>query len=146
MREEGYTDFGLQPPVQRVHPPEGPRDVASLIDWAVARCPDNEALVDATNRYSFGELGRLVENMAALFDDHGVKTGDRIAASLGNDNAIVIAFFAAMRLGAIWVGINKILPADEKHFILSHSGAKLLITDSGIEPPARIRNDLGHRR
>src|SRR3546814_7487492 len=37
-----------------------------------------------------------------------------------------------MRLGAVWVGINKILPEGDKRHILAHSGAKLLLTDSSL--------------
>ena len=132
MRNEDFAALGLQPPPARIDPPAGPRDVASLLDRPLSECPDNEALVDATLRLSFAELGNAVEVAAALFDAAGIRPGDRIAASLGNESSLVIAFFAAMRLGAVWVGINKILPVNDKRFILSHSGAKLLLTDSSM--------------
>lgn len=134
MRDEEFAALGLQAPRVRIDPPAGPRDVASLIERASAQCPGDEALVDATRRWTFAELARAVESAAALFDAAGVRMGDRIAASLGNESSLVIGFFAAMRLGAVWVGINKILPVGDKRFILTHSGAKLLLTDSSIAP------------
>ncbi|MCK9540788.1 MAG: acyl--CoA ligase [Novosphingobium sp.] len=132
MRDEEFAAYGLQPPMTRIDPPAGPRDVASLVERAAAQCPGEEALVDATRRMTFAELASAVEAAAVLFDAAGIRGGDRVAASLGNENSLVIGFFAAMRLGAIWVGINKILPVNDKRFILSHSGAKLLLTDSSI--------------
>ncbi|HEY6870384.1 MAG TPA: class I adenylate-forming enzyme family protein, partial [Novosphingobium sp.] len=66
--------------------------------------------------------------------------GDRVAVSLGNESAVVIAFFAAMQLGAVWVGVNKILPVPDKRYILAHSGARLFIGDATLaEQIAAIR-------
>lgn len=132
MTEEEYATFGLQAPPARIDPPGAPRDVAGLIARAAAHCPDAEALVDSRRSYNFRELAEAVTAAAALFDGAGVGAGDRVAASLGNQNDLVIAFFAAMRLGAVWVGINKILPEGDKRHILAHSGAKLLLTDSSL--------------
>src|SRR3546814_16786112 len=79
-------------------------------------------------------------------------SSDVCSSDLGNQNDLVIAFFAAMRLGAVWVGINKILPEGDKRHILAHSGAKLLLTDSrdrksGVKGKSvSVRVDLGGRR
>jgi long-chain acyl-CoA synthetase len=132
MTDEDFRALGLQPPPARINPPGAPCDVASLIDRAAALHPDAEALDDNRNRYTFRELAHAVSVAAALFERAGIGRGDRIAASLGNEANLVIAFFAAMRLGAIWVGINKILPANDKRYILDHSGTALLITDSSL--------------
>ncbi len=148
MTEEDYAALGLRAPAARIDPPGAPRDVASLIARAAAQCPDEEALVDAAGAYSFRGLADAVTAAAALFDAAGIRAGDRVAASLGNENGLVIAFFAAMRLGAVWVGINRILPADDKRYILAHSGAKLLLTDASLAGQvAALRADtpdLGH--
>jgi long-chain acyl-CoA synthetase len=133
MTDEEYFALGLQAPPTRIDPPNAPRDVASLIDRAAKRCPDDEALDDGKNLYRFVKLARAVSAVASLLDRAGISSGDRVAASLGNEANLVIAFFAAMRLGAVWVGINKILPPDDKYFILDHSGSKVLLTDSSIK-------------
>jgi long-chain acyl-CoA synthetase len=134
MTDEDFGALGLQAPPSRISPPDGPRDVASLIERADKLHPDAEALDDTVKRFTFRQLAEAVAAAAALFDKQGIKSGNRVAASLGNEANIVIAFFAAMQLGAIWVGINKILPAQDKRYILDHSGAKLLITDSSLQP------------
>lgn len=132
MTDEEYSALGLQAPPTRIDPPGFPRDIAGLVDRAAAACPDDLAIEDAHGTYSFRELSRAVEAAAGLFDAAGIRSGDRVAASLGNESSLIIAFFAAMRLGAIWVGINKILPAADKHFILEHSDARLVLTDQSI--------------
>jgi acyl-CoA synthetase (AMP-forming)/AMP-acid ligase II len=59
----------------------------------------------------------------------GVRPGDRVAASLPNDADVVIAFHGAMRLGAVWLGINRALAAPEQQFQLEDSGASVYLTD-----------------
>lgn len=136
MTDEDYGALGLLPPPSRIDPPGCPRDVASLIERAAALHPDAEALVDNQQQFTFAELADAVAAAAALFERAGIGRGDRVAASLGNEANLVIAFFAAMQLGAIWVGINKILPAKDKRYILDHSGARLLLTDSSLRGQA----------
>lgn len=130
--ETDYAAFGLQAPSTRIDPPGWPRDVASIIERAVSLWPDDEALDDGKSTYTFRQLAKAISAATALLANAGIGAGDRVAASLGNESNLVIAFFATMRLGAIWVGINKILPADDKRFIIEHSGTKLLLTDSTI--------------
>jgi acyl-CoA synthetase (AMP-forming)/AMP-acid ligase II len=60
----------------------------------------------------------------------GVKTGDRVAASLPNEAEVVAAFHGAMRLGAIWVGINRALAPPEREYILDDAGASVYLDDA----------------
>lgn len=140
MTDDEYASLGLKAPPTRIHPPAAPRDVASLIERANAMCPDAEALDDGQTSLSFSALAKAVSGAAGLLHNAGIGTGDRVAASLGNDVNVVIAFFAVMRLGAIWVGINKILPGEDKRYILQHSGSKLLLTDLSLA--RQVETDL----
>jgi long-chain acyl-CoA synthetase len=131
MRDDAeYAALGLKPTFKKVDPPVGPADAASVISAAAERAPDDEALADPERRYSFAELDIAVEKAAQLFESIGIVAGDRVAASLINRCDLVIAFFAVLRLGAIWVGVNRILPAGDKSYILAHSGARVILTDA----------------
>jgi acyl-CoA synthetase (AMP-forming)/AMP-acid ligase II len=110
-----------------------------VLDAALATDPDGEALVARSGRLSYGELDRLADRAAWALHDLGVRPGDRVAASLPNDVAVVVAFHGAMRLGAVWVGVNRALAPPEKRFLLEDSGAALLLCDDD-------RPDLGVRR
>lgn len=127
-----YAAYGLAPPVERRDPPEGPALVAGLVEAAAARSPRAPALIGADRRYDFTALADAVSRAAALLDALGIRPGDRVAASLPNRCDIVVAFFAAMRLGAVWVGVSQILPLRDKLYILSHSGTKLLLADDRV--------------
>jgi acyl-CoA synthetase (AMP-forming)/AMP-acid ligase II len=49
-----------------------------------------------------------------------------------NDTDAVVAFHGTMRLGAIWVGVNRVLAPAEKAYILADAGASVLLCDSEI--------------
>jgi acyl-CoA synthetase (AMP-forming)/AMP-acid ligase II len=117
--------------------PNGPATVADVLAEPLRTRPDHEALVGRHNRYTFRELDRVADAAAAALRACGIGPGDRVAASLPNQCEIVIAHLAAMRLGAIWVGINMALAPPEKRYMLDDSNAKLLLTT-----PA-IRDSLG---
>ena len=74
---------------------------------AAAKCPDDEALGDAQHTYTFAQLARAVEGAAALMARAGVAPGVRVAASLGNECNLVIAFFANLL----------VRPVHEKHHV-----------------------------
>ena len=58
--------------------------------------------------------------------------GDRVGASLPNEADVVVAFHGAMRLGAVWVGVNRALARPEKRYLLEDCGATLLLTDDDV--------------
>lgn len=112
--------------------PGGPRDVAHVLDRALATRPDHEALVGRDVRLTFAELDAAADVAAAALVAAGIGPGDRVAASLPNRPELVVAFLGAMRLGAIWVGINTALAPPEKAHMLRDSGARLLLTTPEI--------------
>lgn len=129
---ETYREYGLRPPAVRVPIAAAPRDVASALDLPTAQRPDAEALVGRHSRYSFGQYNQAVNAAAAFLWSLGLRPGDRVAASAGNHPDIVIAFFAAMRLGAIWVGVNRRLAPGEKAYLLRDAGAAFLLGEDDV--------------
>ena len=123
--------------------PGGWRDVASSLDRSVAARPQAEAIVGRYARYSYAALDAAINAGAAALRGLGVGAGDRVAACAANHPDIVIAFFAAQRLGAIWVGVNRSLAAPEKAFQLLDSGARVFLADAATSAQiAPLRADL----
>ncbi|HET9608040.1 MAG TPA: AMP-binding protein [Acidimicrobiales bacterium] len=110
-----------------------PETVARVLDRALADDPDREALVTRSHRLTYAELDRLADRAAHALAELGVGTGDRVAASLPNEADVVVAFHGAMRLGAIWVGVNRALAPPEKRWQLADCGASLLLTDEPLD-------------
>ena len=123
--------------------PNGPTAVADVLAHALRERPDHEALVGRHNRYTFRALDRMADAAAAALHRCGIEPGHRVAASLPNQCEIVIAYLGAMRLGAVWVGINMALAPPEKLYMLADSDAQLFITtpairDTLVEAPCRV--------
>ena len=113
--------------------PPMPRSVARVLDGALADDPEREALVTCAHRLTYAELDRQADRAAHALADLGVATGDRVAASLPNEAEVVVAFHGAMRLGAVWVGVNRALAPPEKRWQLADCGASLLLTDEPLD-------------
>jgi len=109
-----------------------PTSVARVFDRALSSDPDREALVTRSGRISYAELDRRADRAAQALRGLGLGTGDRVAASLPNDADVVVAFHGAMRLGAVWIGVNRALAAPEQRHLVADSGASLLLTDDDI--------------
>lgn len=123
-------DHGLVADKRRLHIPDSAQTVDEVITAGVRSHPDREALVGRNGRYTYAALDAEVTRVAAFLASLGVRAGDRVAASLPNRPDIVVAFFATMRVGALWVGINRRLAPPEKAFILQDSGTSVLLADS----------------
>ena len=115
-----------------------PRTIAKVFDRVIATDPDRELLVTRSRRFSYAELDRLANRAAHALASLGVRAGDRVGGSLPNESDVVIAFHGAMRLGAVWVGINRALAPPEKQYLLTDSGTSLLLCD---EPTAEQLHD-----
>jgi long-chain acyl-CoA synthetase len=114
--------------------PAIPAGVFDVLDGALHDRPDHPALITAHGQTTYSELDDLARRAAGALRGLGVKPGDRVAASLPNDLDIIVAFHGAMRLGAVWVGINRVLAPPEKAYMVKDAGARLLITDDGATP------------
>ncbi len=78
-------------------------------------------------RLSYRNLDELVSRFATALYQIGVRKGDRVGLMLPNSPHFVIAFFAAMRLGAIIVNINPTYTSRELLSQLADSEAETII-------------------
>jgi len=106
-----------------------PGTVAEVFDRVLATDPAREALVTRSGRWTYAELDRLADRAAHALAELGVQMGDRVGGALPNDIDVVLAFHGAMRLGAVWVGVNRALAPPEKRYLLADSGTSLLVCD-----------------
>ncbi len=97
--------------------------------------PDREAVCDVDHVLTFRELDTRVDRVARLLRRVGVARGDRVATSLQNSVAHVVAQLAIVRAGAAWVAINRRLAPPEVAYLLEHSGARAILTDGHELPP-----------
>ena len=104
--------------------------ISQVFDEVLADDPGRVALISRNTVLTYKELDARADAAAAVLAELGVRPKDRIAVSLPNEADIVVAFHGAMRLGAIWVGINQILAPPEKVALLDAADTGLFIVDS----------------
>ncbi len=106
--------------------------ITEALDDVLASDPDRVAVVDPRRSLTYSELDRNADAAAAALSALGVRAGDRVAACLPNEVDIVVAFHGAMRLGAIWVGINRPLAPAEKDTLLHAAQPVVLLAEPKV--------------
>jgi acyl-CoA synthetase (AMP-forming)/AMP-acid ligase II len=109
-----------------------PKGVDQILRDTVALRPDAEALIDNGRRFTYAELDRMVDAVAAGLIGRGVEPGDRVALLLGNRAEFAFALFGAMRAGAAIVPLNTREQMPEIAFNIQDSGAKLLFFEADL--------------
>ncbi|MBI4271494.1 MAG: AMP-binding protein [Candidatus Rokubacteria bacterium] len=88
------------------------------------------ALVDGPHRITYADLLDRSLRLAALVKDAGLAKGDRVGIFLRRSIEAVVAFFATHLAGGVAVVLNERLRGGQVRYVLEHSEAALLVTDS----------------
>ncbi|HEY8588705.1 MAG TPA: long-chain fatty acid--CoA ligase [Naasia sp.] len=94
------------------------------------------AVVFRDRSMSYEELAGRVDRLAAALQHRGVQEGDRVAYLGGNHPSFLESMFATAVLGAIFVPLNTRLSVPELAYMMTDSGASVLISSSALEPAA----------
>jgi len=89
--------------------------------------PDKTAIIFEDQPITYKELNDGVNQCAHLFQRKGIRKGDRIAVVLLNCIEFLEAYFAAAKLGAIFVPLNWRLAPPELEYQLNDCGARMLL-------------------
>lgn len=120
------------PPVVDV--PDEP--LLAALDRAAAAWPDRVAVDFMGAPTTYAELADAVARGAGVLRDLGVGAGDRVAIALPNCTSHVVAFYAALRLGAVVVEHNPTYTAGELQHQLADSGATVALVWEKAVPAA----------
>ena len=109
-----------------------PPCAGDVLERVLKEQPTSEALVAIDRRLTYEELDVEIERAAATIGSIGVGSGDVVAVSLPNACDVVVTFHAVMRLGAVWLGVNRNLAPPEKRYVLDDAGARVILTDTDV--------------
>lgn len=101
----------------------------AYIENSIKKNWDLDALTDykgATLQYK--DVARKIEKIHILFEQSGIKKGDKIAVCGRNSSHWGVTFLATLTYGAVVVPILHEFKPDNVHNIVNHSEAKLLFT------------------
>ena len=114
--------------------PEYLNAAVELTDRMVERgFGDNTALIGNGRRRTYKELADWSNRLAhALVEDFGVKPGNRVLIRSGNNPAMVAAWLAVTKAGAVAVNTMPMLRAGELTKIVDKAEVSLALCDSRI--------------
>ncbi|CAN5720379.1 benzoate-CoA ligase family protein [soil metagenome] len=108
------------------------------------------AIYYGEDEVTYGELaGRIARFGHALKTELGVGQEDRVLLVLNDTPSFPVAFFAAMRIGAVPIPVNTLLGAGDYRFFVENSRSRVVIADemyhehiseatSDLEEPVQI--------
>ena len=95
--------------------------------------PGKTALIQAGQNRTYAELAENTTRLAHGLAARGITRGDRVAFLGLNSIELVETMFATAKLGAVFIPLNTRLAPPETAYVLSDSGARLLISAPGFE-------------
>ena len=108
----------------------------SFLERSARVWPGKTAVVYGARRLTYRELAAEAQRVAGALQASGAGPGDRVAYLMPNLPEMLIAHFAVPLAGAVLVAVNTRLTAEEVAYILSHSGAKIVVVDAALLPTA----------
>src|SRR5579884_1089482 len=112
-------------------PPEidyPPITLSQLLDRTAERWPDATATIFHGATLTYAGLARQVDAFAAGLQARGVSPGDRIAVMLPNVPQFIVAFYGALKAGAVVVPTNPLYTPPELAHQLNDAGATFIVT------------------
>ncbi|MCY1166911.1 Long-chain-fatty-acid--CoA ligase FadD13 [compost metagenome] len=103
--------------------------LSDMLRNAARRWPDKPAYAYVSRTFTWAEVDRRVDALAAALQAHGVKPG-QVVGSLTRDGPVMVELvFAAARIGAVRVGLNYRMAAGEIRTILQHCACSLVYVE-----------------
>jgi len=119
-------------------------NTTDFLNIANAICPDRDCMVFEGKRWTYGQTNERVNRLANALVKLGVEKGDRVGILQVNCNQYIEAYYAAAKLGAIFVPLNFRAKADEIAYMTTNAEAKILFVGSRyLDLINQIRPQLG---
>jgi len=101
-------------------------NLSTILDRSAAAQPDRTAIRLDDLSVSYRQLSEAARRVATLLTSAGLASGDRVGLMMPNIPAFPVAFYGALRAGAVVVPMNPLLKGREVAYYLGDSGARVL--------------------
>ncbi|MCP2315113.1 long-chain acyl-CoA synthetase [Nocardia amikacinitolerans] len=102
-------------------------NLATILRESRDAAPHAPCLISRDRRLSYAEVDEESSRFARGLRANGLGAGDVLAVSLPNSAEFVIAYFGALKAGAIFMPLNPMLKAREVTHCLADSGARTIL-------------------
>ncbi|HKS06211.1 MAG TPA: class I adenylate-forming enzyme family protein [Gemmatimonadaceae bacterium] len=94
--------------------------------------PDKTALIVGAERFTYAEIERRVNHLAAVLQQHGVRRGDRVTTFLDNGVDAVVAMYAILKCGGVLMPVNSLAKRDSLARLMNDARPSALITHAAL--------------
>ena len=101
-------------------------NTTDFLSIANAICPERDCIVFEGKRWTYAQVNDRTNQLANALAKKGVEKEDRIGMLHVNCNQYIETYFAAAKLGAIFVPLNFRAKADELAYMIGHAEVKTL--------------------
>jgi long-chain acyl-CoA synthetase len=101
--------------------------VESFLESSAGEVPDKTALVCGDRRLSYRQIEACSNRLAHALVAEGVERGDRVAVYLENSVEAVVAIFAVLKAGAVFMTVNPTTKAEKLAYVLGNSRARAIV-------------------
>jgi long-chain acyl-CoA synthetase len=108
------------------------KSAVQTFDEATEKWRDRTAVIFYGRKMSYAELRDHVDRFATALHDLGVKKGDRVALLLLNSPQFIIAYFGALKAGAVLTAISPFYVSPEIKHQIEDSGARIMICQDNL--------------
>ncbi|MGB7337803.1 MAG: o-succinylbenzoate--CoA ligase [Phototrophicaceae bacterium] len=121
-------------------------------DWLAARAqasPDKIAIIEhfddeTRSTITYQHLHQRVDQFCYQLQDAGVQSGQHVAMLMMNSTLAIVPFFAALRMGLVFVPLNTRLTVDELDFQIQQADVDWVLPYGTTDQLAGLR-DKGHQ-
>ena len=117
-----------------------PVNLATLLWRAADAAPADAAILEASRMTSYEGLRDRASAIARDLTERGVRPGERVGVLAERGAEAAAAYFGALAAGAVVIVINERLRPRQVEYVLTRSGARVLLTKS------HSRSDSPRRR
>jgi len=105
-------------------------NTTDFLSIANAICPDRDCIVFEGERWTYVQINERVNQLVNVLTKLGVEKSDRIGILHVNCNQYIETYYAAAKLGAIFVPLNFRAKADELAYMIGNAEVKVLFVGS----------------
>ncbi|MCY0989399.1 amino acid adenylation domain-containing protein [Nannocystis sp. ILAH1] len=98
-----------------------------LITAQVARCPDRVAVVAEEGSWTYAELDRHANAIAAELRSRGARRGSLVAVCADRSRELLAGLLGVLKAGAAYVPLDPDHPRERLAFMLADCGARLIL-------------------
>jgi long-chain acyl-CoA synthetase len=112
--------------------------LGQMLKASTEKAPNSTAIFFQNNQITYEELNGFVSSFGEALRRLGIDKGDRVAIYLPNSPQFVIAYFGALRVGAIVVACSPLYKEKELVHILANSESRVIVYLDKLDPYVQL--------